>query len=61
MRRHYSEGRCGDCGWIKRVTRIIFWVNGYQMNACAECIKPYRGSILKPCSRSCIHGAEAAR
>lgn len=47
MRRRYVEGRCQDCGWLKRVTRITFWVNGYQMNVCSECIKAYRRVILK--------------
>jgi hypothetical protein len=48
MRRVYREGRCGDCGHIKRVTEIVFWVNGMRMLVCAECIKPYRYRILKP-------------
>lgn len=45
-RRVYREGRCGDCGWIKRVTRIVFWATGYQMDVCKDCIKPYRKVIL---------------
>lgn len=47
-RRKYSEGRCQDCGWIKRTTEIIFWVNGMRYRVCAQCIKPYRKEILKP-------------
>ena len=47
-RRKYHEGRCDDCSRRdKNVTRIIFWVNGYQMTVCADCIKPYRPVILK--------------
>ena len=46
-RRRYTLGKCGDCGWTKRVTRITFWVNGYQMDVCATCIKPYRDRILR--------------
>jgi hypothetical protein len=47
-RRKYERGKCGDCGWEKLVTTIEFWVNGYKMRACAECIKPYRDRIMKP-------------
>ena len=54
-RRKYALGNCDDCGWRKRVTRVIFWVNGFTQNYCAECIKPYRGVILKPCAASCAH------
>ena len=47
MRRKYTIGKCQDCGWTKRVTTIIFWVNGMKYTVCALCIKPYRGRILK--------------
>lgn len=46
-RRKYAKGKCQDCGWIKRVTRIVFWATGMKYDVCAECIKPYRGVILK--------------
>ena len=46
-RRKYAEGRCQDCGRYRRVTRIKFWVNGYEMLVCTDCIKPYRRVILK--------------
>ena len=46
MRRKYTEGRCEDCGWIKRVTWITFWVNAMRYRVCAACIKPYRRVIL---------------
>lgn len=48
IRRVYAPGRCDDCGWHRSVTRITFWLNGFQMNVCADCIKPYRKVILKP-------------
>lgn len=54
-RRRYSPGRCDDCGWHRNVTRIYFWSNGYAMNVCAQCIKPYRKVILAPCHAGCIH------
>ena len=44
-RRKYRKGRCDDCGWHRNVTRITFWVNGMKYVVCAECIKPYRGTI----------------
>jgi hypothetical protein len=46
-RRKYEPGRCGDCGWERAVTLIRFWVNDYRMHVCAECIRPYRGRILR--------------
>ena len=46
-RRKYCKGKCGDCGHFRNVTQITFWVNGHQMLVCSECIKPYRGRILK--------------
>jgi len=45
-RRRYREGQCQDCGWIKRVTTIVFWVNAMHYRVCKDCIKPYRGVIL---------------
>lgn len=53
IRRVYKPGVCQDCGWQKRVTTIIFWVNGMRYRVCAECIKPYRKVILKPCLPEC--------
>jgi hypothetical protein len=47
VRRKYTLGKCQDCGWVKRTTVITFWVNGMKYRVCAQCIKPYRGSILK--------------
>lgn len=47
-RRKYTLGRCQDCGWEKRVTEIIFWVNGMRYRVCATCIKSYRDRILNP-------------
>ena len=44
-RRKYREGTCDDCGWVRNVTRITFWVNDMKYIVCAECIKPYRGTI----------------
>lgn len=46
-RRKYQPGTCQDCGHSRRVTRIKFWLNGYEMNVCAECIQPYRDRILR--------------
>lgn len=45
-RRRYQLGHCDDCGHTRRVTRIMFWLNGYTMQVCAECIRPYRDRIL---------------
>ena len=47
MRRKYTQGKCQDCGWTKRVTAIIFWVNGMKYTVCARCLQAYRGRILK--------------
>ena len=47
MKRKYSTGKCGDCGHTRNVTRIKFWLNGFEMLVCAVCIRPYRGRILK--------------
>ena len=47
FRRRYFSGTCQDCGRHKRVTWVTFWVNGYRMRVCAECIKPYRRVILR--------------
>lgn len=52
-RRKYALGKCNDCGWTKRVTEVTFWVNGWKQRYCAECIKPYRPVILKPCPAHC--------
>lgn len=45
-RRCYRDGRCQDCGHHRRVTRIVFWLNSYEMTVCARCISPYRRRIL---------------
>lgn len=47
FRRSYDIGHCGDCGRTRLVTRIVFWLNGYTMLVCSECIKPYRKRILR--------------
>jgi hypothetical protein len=47
-RRKYVDGKCQDCGHPKRVAEIIFWATGMKYRVCSECIKPYRGVILKP-------------
>lgn len=52
-RRQYVQGRCEDCGRTKRVTTVIFWATGMRYDVCAECIKPYRRVILKPCVKGC--------
>ena len=44
-RRKYRKGMCDDCGWFRNVTRITFWATGMKYIVCAECIKPYRGTI----------------
>lgn len=46
-RRHYFDGRCGDCGHERRVTRVTFWLNGLKMLLCARCVQVYRSVILK--------------
>lgn len=51
MKRAYATGKCEDCGHIKRTTVVTFWATGFKYRVCAECIKPYRGVILKPVSR----------
>lgn len=48
MRRDYRIGRCEDCGRVRLTTAITFWLNGWRMRVCAECIRPYRGVILTP-------------
>jgi hypothetical protein len=41
--------RCEDCGWFRLVRPIVFWVNGYTMNLCAQCEKTYtRGQYAEP-------------
>ncbi len=52
-RRKYTIGRCQDCGRTRSTTVIIFWVNGMMYRVCAECIRAYRGVILKPCPPAC--------
>lgn len=47
MRRKYDQGKCQDCGHVKRTTVIVFWVNGMRYRVCAACIRPYRGRILR--------------
>ena len=54
-KRKYFTGKCQDCGWEKRVTNIYFWATGMKYRVCAECIKAYRGVILKPCTPDCTH------
>ena len=44
-RRKYRKGTCQDCGWVRNVTRITWWVDGFKYILCAECIKPYRSEI----------------
>lgn len=52
IRRRYRKNgrRCQDCGrpW-KPTTLIRFWATGMPYWVCGECIRPYRGMILKPC------------
>lgn len=45
-RRHYAPGHCDDCGWTKRVTRIIFWLNG------AHVINAERIDFCEPCDQA---------
>jgi hypothetical protein len=54
-RRKYFDGVCRDCGWHKKVTTAIFWVNGMKYDVCKDCIKPYRRVILDPCGPECSH------
>ena len=58
IRRKYIEGhRCGDCGRTRRTTIITWWVSGFQMRVCSDCIRAYRADILKPCHCSdCANG-----
>lgn len=49
-RKYRVNGRCDDCGHEIPTTIITFWVNGMRYRVCKDCIKPYRGQILKPCS-----------
>lgn len=51
MTRTYYKGRCEDCGCYRNVTRIKFWLNGYEMNVCSNCIRPYRKTILDKTER----------
>ena len=44
-RRRYTPDRCDDCGRFRPVTWITFWLNGYRMKVCGECIRPYRKRI----------------
>lgn len=40
---------CQDCGrWGLNVTDATFWVNGYRMRLCRDCIRLYRKVLLKP-------------
>lgn len=45
-RRKYTIGLCQDCGQLKRVTIVRFWVNYMRYVVCADCIKPYRPVLL---------------
>ena len=56
-RRKYEMGRCEDCGYEKRTTLVYFWASNMPYRVCVECIKPYRGQILKPCTPECSHHA----
>jgi hypothetical protein len=48
-RRIYETGRrCEDCGWEKPTTLAKWWVNGFTMRLCKDCIKPYRKQLLRP-------------
>ena len=51
QRRKWQIGHCQDCGWERSTTIIVFWATGMQYRVCAECIRPYRGVILKPVTR----------
>ena len=48
VRRKWTEGVCKDCGRLRSTTIITFWATGMPYRVCADCIKPYRGVILKP-------------
>lgn len=47
-RRIYREGTCQDCGRTMPVTVATWWVSGFKMNLCKDCIKAYRKVLLKP-------------
>jgi len=58
-RRRYRIGRpCQDCGRREKPTTTIYWwASGWAYVVCGECIRPYRRSILAPCSPACVHNA----
>lgn len=41
-----NGSRCEDCGQRVPVTRVSFWVNGWQCWFCKNCIKPYRTQLV---------------
>ena len=45
---YFNEFAWNSSGWEKRITTITFWATGMRYRVCADCIKPYRGEILKP-------------
>jgi hypothetical protein len=49
-RRKYAQGTCNDCGRNRKVTPVIFWVNGFKQKYCGDCIKMYHNMkvLLKP-------------
>ena len=53
-RRKYFPGKCDDgCIDASRVTHVAFWVNGFQMNLCARCVRGYSARLLK-CYPGCL-------
>ena len=56
-RRHSAA--CDDCGWERPVRWVAFWVNGYRMQLCEACERPYRSRLVryKSASGRMTHGA----
>ena len=46
--RRYRHGTCQDCGRTRNVTKALWWVSGFAMILCAECLREYRPQLLRP-------------
>lgn len=60
-RRKYRKGVCADCGRVRNVTTVYWWVSNTPYVVCGECIRAYRGQILAPCTPECVHNQDRER